>query len=479
MAGQTLPFAMHACNKTGCARDARKPIKQVGTATGQLFGHLETCQPALALQLRANSKHSPVEIDEDGNEYAVFSFDELFDSHALFVEKCFRGLDHFYDTRADNGLVEWVRSFEKRAALPHAQTCEQLLECYEELYDENILRLIERHLEAFGEPCAGSTTDIWSLSSCRESFACLRGSFVLDGDVVAQVTGMESYKGTLVDMCPILEFSRMEETRHTGAAIARWKSKALARWKCENAIGLATEDGASPNKKANKILKQDMAVCTPHDIARAVLIATGEDGTPCKNSECKALIARSSKQASSFSRSVVASKALQEAQLEADADLKEHQTLTTKTKNKTRWLGLWNMCNRNRRLGPEIRIALTGDSDGDCAEAPAAVAVRPVARDSSDDDSSDRDSEGDDQTEANRVASKQFPLAHRCLALRDFRDTDVLESLLDRPRETTQLVQDETKGFGEGLDIGLTWLAIKVSCTTAPHMQRCPLLALL
>jgi hypothetical protein len=70
--------------------------------------------------------------------------------------------------------------------------------------------------------------------------------------------------------------------------------------------GLATEDGASPNKKANIILNQDMAVCSAHDIARAVLLASGEDGKPCKNPELKALTARSSKQGGSFHRSVVA-----------------------------------------------------------------------------------------------------------------------------------------------------------------------------
>lgn len=424
LSGTTVPCAWYACKKPGCARDARNPIKQVGTATGQLFTHLDSCQPQLCLRLRAASKHSPVDIDENGEAFSTYTFDELLPHHALFVEKCFRGLDHFYETRADNGLKEWVCSFDKRAAMPDQQTCTQLLETYEELYDERIMRLIARHKDAYGTPCAGSTTDIWSLSSCRESFACMRGSFVFDGDMVAQVTGDDSCKGTLVDMSPLLAFERMQESHHTGAAIARWKTACLKKWQLEGAIGLATEDGASPNKKANKILKQEMAVCVPHDIARAVLLASGEDGKPCRNPELKALIARSSKQAGSFSRSVVANKALQQAQLDANDELKEHQTLTTKTKNKTRWLGL-------------------------------------RALDSSDEES--EGSDGDDQEEANRAAGNAFPLAHRCLSSTDFRHSDIFESLLDRPRETTLLVQDETKGFGEGLDIGLCWLTIEVS----------------
>jgi hypothetical protein len=119
--------------------------------------------------------------------------------------------------------------------------------------------------------------------------------------LVAQVTGHDQYKGKLVDMSPILGFERFTETSHTGAAIARFKTAILQAWKLDGgAVGLATEDGASPNKKANKSLGQEMIVCTPHDIARAVLIACGEDGTPCKNSELKALTERSSKQVPTY-----------------------------------------------------------------------------------------------------------------------------------------------------------------------------------
>ena len=67
-------------------------------------------------------------IGEDGEEYEIYSFDELLPHHVRYVIKCFRGFDHFYETRADNGLLEYVRGWDKRGALPHAQTCEQLLE---------------------------------------------------------------------------------------------------------------------------------------------------------------------------------------------------------------------------------------------------------------------------------------------------------------------------------------------------------------
>jgi hypothetical protein len=92
-----------------------------------------------------------------------------------------------------------------------------------------------------------------------------------------------------------------------------------------------------------------------------------------------------------------------------------------------------------------------------------------VMSDSSDSD--DQNSDGDDQEEGNRAANKKFPLAFRCLSNEEFRSTDVFESVLDRPREVTLSVQDESEGWGEGLDIGLTWLSIKVSKDSSSQLH--------
>ena len=151
----------------------QRPVKQVGTATGQLFKHLEECQPELCKQLRSRSKHSPLQVDEEtGEEYTLFSFEELLPHHARFVQWCFRAWRHFYETRSDNGLLEFVRGYDRRANLPHQETCKKLLEVYEELMDEQIYKLISLHKQQFGLPCAGETSDIWSLKSNRESFGC-------------------------------------------------------------------------------------------------------------------------------------------------------------------------------------------------------------------------------------------------------------------------------------------------------------------
>ena len=92
--------------------------------------------------------------------------------------------------------------------------------------------------------------------------------------------------------------------------------------------------------------------------------------------------------------------------------------------------------NQNRLLAKSLAEALTGSSDGVTQEDPA----DPL---SDDEANSDSDSEGarragdDDEAliAANEVSNKEFPLAHRLLNARGFRDNALLESVLTHPHE--------------------------------------------
>ena len=468
MAGKTCDRGLYTCNKADCPRNSpSNPIPQNLPGSGQLFVHLSSCQPELAKRLRLTSKHSGVYLDSNGIEHQVYSFDELLPHHARFVRRCFKGFSHFYETtnKEDGGnpLLDWVRGFNEKAALPSNLVCKQLLEDFEDLQDERLDAIITKHIACYGKPCAGASTDIWSLKSCRQSYACFRGAFVLDGNMLAEDYGFQDLRGKLVDMCPLLGFDLFDENRHTGAVLARWKQSLMKRWNAEGAFSLLTEDGASNNKLSNKIIKIPQKVCVPHDLARCILTAAGETGQPCRNSELRAFTTRTSKMGASFSRSVVANADLQKAQLLSNPDLKPHQTLQPKAKNATRWLGLHSMFNRNRLLQHDICSALTGDANGWCEET-AAPLVRPAPVDSSDEDSSQPpsslDSEGDDQEEGNRACGKQFPLAHRCISTKDFNWCAVFESILDGPREATLFFQTNAEGFGEGCDLGLAYCTL-------------------
>jgi len=77
-----------------------------------------------------------------------------------------------------------------------------------------------------------------------------------------------------------------------------------------------TEDGASNNKKAAKILDAPFKVCSPHDLQRAVLFAAGMAGSVSRNWELKAFIGSASKMAAAPHRSTKTSTRLQDAQIE-------------------------------------------------------------------------------------------------------------------------------------------------------------------
>ena len=116
------------------------------------------------------------------------------------------------------------------------------------------------------------------------------------------------------------------------------------------------------------------------------------------------------------------------------------------------------MAKRNRLLKGAICMALTGDAQGECGEDPAEI--RQLDESGSESESAAA-SEGEEQEHANNISNKQYPLAHRCLSNTEFRHNDLFESVLDRAKEVTMLVQDEKKGWGEGMDIGVAWLAVK------------------
>lgn len=126
--GKTIKATWFACRTPDCKNGPSDPIKCTGTDTGALFGHLDKCNPHLAQRLRLESKHSPLQVDSAGEVYKEMTFDESLPHHARFVCKCFQGFDHFYETRANNGLLEYIKGFDRRATLPHRETCCKLLE---------------------------------------------------------------------------------------------------------------------------------------------------------------------------------------------------------------------------------------------------------------------------------------------------------------------------------------------------------------
>ena len=58
----------------------------------------------------------------------MYSFKELLPHHVRYTTKVFRSFSHLYETRADNGLLEYIQGYNQRASLPHEQTCQQIMQ---------------------------------------------------------------------------------------------------------------------------------------------------------------------------------------------------------------------------------------------------------------------------------------------------------------------------------------------------------------
>ena len=258
-------------------------IKCVSKGTGPLLEHIKACEGVDAwLDVRSKSKGSRVKQRADGSFILKFSFKELLPHHVRWVIYCFREWDHFVKSRKAT-FKDWLEGYETRARMPHQQTSRKLLYIIKGLISKKLHALLARIKEMVGAPFAGFLDDIWSKRNCKQSFACARTPLGIDGDLLdefirefssASSTSPTSYAGTVVSCSPVLAFSTLPEARHTGHVIARWKRETLEKTKVMTVtdISLATEDGASNNKKSNKILRMPSKICTPHDLQRCVLL---------------------------------------------------------------------------------------------------------------------------------------------------------------------------------------------------------------
>ena len=128
-------------------------------------------------------------------------------------------------------------------------------------------------------------------------------------------------------------------------------------------------------------------------------------------------------------------------------------------------------------LEKNLSVALTGSETGLTAEQPA----DPVSSDPEDSDADEPpgqayqaaarrdDGDGDEATiAANQAAGKEYPLAHRLLDHRGFRDNSLLESVLTHAHEICLILQKD-----QGVGLSLAWQLLRVlhSAATAPKLQ--------
>jgi len=352
----------------GCRVKNCEAIKVVMKGTGGLLRHVKACRgDAVYDDVRSSSKSSNVYKGPDGQLVEQLTFKELLPHHVRFVIFCFTHWDHFSKTRAPE-FLEFVQGWDPRAGLPARETCVRILFLIQHMIRKKLTALYALVRAQLGSPFCGMLDDIWSKRNCKQSFACARTPLALDGALLDKFvseqtsTSCSTHVGTIVRCSPVLSFATLPSSRHTGHVLARWKKQTLATMDLTlRDISCATEDGASNNRKCNRVLRMPSMVCFPHNLQRCVLIASGLTGRPCQNKEVAAFQKQSNKMVGSFSKSGVATTALFDSQ-KSDTDW--HKVLSLASPNATRWLGLHRQAMRNRMLQPNIAEALCGDKAG-------------------------------------------------------------------------------------------------------------------
>lgn len=237
-----IPCEWWECKKKnkGCRVKGGELIKVVKKATGGLLRHLKRCEgEATWLKVRAVSMRSKVALGIDGKILVSrMSFIEVLPHHVRFVIFCFSHWKHFSMTRAKE-FREYITGIDLRAGVPARETCIKIIYVIQHLLHDNLVKLLATMKETFGSPFFGFLDDIWSKRRCRQSFACARLALAIDGDLLdsfGQTQKPESvtktYSGRIVKASPVLDFSTLSSSRHSGKVIALWKERALQKVNC-------------------------------------------------------------------------------------------------------------------------------------------------------------------------------------------------------------------------------------------------------
>ncbi|KAK3248308.1 hypothetical protein CYMTET_42221 [Cymbomonas tetramitiformis] len=448
-AGKKLKMTLHKCKIPGCTK-LHSTFKVVSGSTGALFRHLKDDHPEKWVEVRQASPHSKLQVTEDGSLVTIFSFEDAFEHHVRYVLWLVLDLEHFEKSKS-KAMRVWIAGLQKQYRPPCRRMCVRLTLVIAELVLELLHALLKRNPSELGSPHMGGQTDLWSTRNAEEAFAAIRVSLVA-------LLG-----GKLVDMCPLLAFTAFPENRHTGPALGRFfvfEMKNAGQSKKSNA--LLTQDGASNNKKAAELESIPNRVCSNHDLARAILIGLGMGGEKhiSKNPVLRTFLSKLSTMVSSFTSSIITNKRLEQSQLARGVS--KHRLQRPARKHAVRWSGWLRVSRKNRILEKDIKVSLTGETDGVCGEEAAQVESTDVEMlieavdmeeggvpDTGLAETAIDDGDDVDQVEANYRAGKEFPLAHRCISLPEWTLNSQLESVLTVPHEVSVDLQRNSCGLDD------------------------------
>ena len=281
----------------------------------------------------------------NGEYVTVMNFEECIPHHISFVWLIASGLPLKLNRRPM--FLEYVRSFEPRAVLPHHETVHRLAEVVDELQADALRARRGKLIRSFcGLPCIGLQLDLWTDRNSGIVYAAVHASFCVAND------------DTLALEDQLLHFKAFPHTAHTSILIRDWAIAVLQEEEIPvSAVSGVTADGAADGQggmRAIPGLQFKVDVCQLHDLQRAVLYSIGLAGPKhaCPNSDFRDLIRINKRLVQLSHQSREVSDAIREWQ--SEANIPSHKILTTVRTNQTRWSNQKKQISRHNLMRPVL-----------------------------------------------------------------------------------------------------------------------------
>jgi hypothetical protein len=338
-------FKLVRCNVKNC----RKEVKMVAGSTSGAVRHLDSAgragckvHQAAYEEVIASSSHTNKIKNLDGSLGKKLTFMEQFPSHVAAVEV-------IAETSVSANVLRkpvvgrWIKTYEPGANPPAQETIRKIATCMTAVLVEKRNKKISRLKKKYrGAPCCSVQFDIWEDNQGR-SWAAATWIYTDEVD------------GMLKIVSDVLWFGVFPYPRHTIPNIKAWILAILVETGLEcSMILVVTPDGAADVQGAVRAipeLEPKLVTCWAHGLARAVVYATGMEGT--ENDEAKGCLKQHGRIAQLHNQSKGFRKSSKELQ---EADKIPYKK--TSDANATRWNGRFSNMSRNNYLSMILSAAL-------------------------------------------------------------------------------------------------------------------------
>lgn len=344
------------CTIVEGGKPCNRPVTIYGGSTGPQFKHVRRLA-----RKQGNSGHAEVllVLNESscrqvqlptGEWVPVFNFEQSFPHHLAFTWLVAGGLAMRMNRRPI--FIEYVRGFEPRAVMPHNETVHRIVECVDDLQQEDSNLRIQKLLKEMSNlPCVGGQLDMWT---DRNTGICYAAFHLTTTAVTDDALELHD---------DLLAFEAFPFTAHTAQNIKNWLISLAQRRNIPlSAYAGLTPDGAADGCAAIRSIPQWQHLldkCSLHQLQRSLKYALGLAGTKanCRNPAARDLLGQHKRVVQLSNQSREISDGLRSEQKSANIPL--NRILTTVRTNDTRWGNQKAQVTRNCVMKPILDSVLS------------------------------------------------------------------------------------------------------------------------